>query len=766
MTGRKQFMSKGNKIVKNLGITILIMAVSIAILVPLLKDYKFGLDLQGGFEVLYEVKSLDDKPVTKEMVTSTYKTIAKRIDVLGVSEPSIIVEGENRIRVQLAGVTDKEEARSILSKAASLSFRDTSDNLLMSAEVLQAGGAKVGQDEYKKPVVSLGIKNKDQFYSATKKISEQKDNRIVIWIDFEAGKDSFTSEQAKCGSLNDSRCLSVATVSQGFASDVIIQGDFEEKEVKTLVELINSGSLPTKLEEVSSKTVAASFGEDSMKQTFTAGIIGIFLIILFLLAVYRFAGFIAGVAITIYTLVTLFVFWLVGGVLTLPGIAAMVIGIGMAVDATVINYARIKDELFKGNNLKQACKMGNKNSIKSIIDANFTTLIAAFILFAFGESSIKGFATMLIISTFVTMVIMVALSRWLLRIFINTGYFDQKLNFFIGVRNKDIISSYNKEPKSLHPFAKLDFVKARGKIYVITFLITLVGIISLGTQGLTLGIDFKGGSSITLQTEEKMPTKADLKKDLKELKLTEQNIDFLRGGTVAIKVNETLSKNTVSKTEAYFKKKYDAKTDIGVVSNVVKEELIKNAFLSVILASIGIIIYVSVRFKFSYAISGVTALVHDAFLIVAFFSLFKFEVSSIFIAAVLSIIGYSINDTIVTFDRTREIYEKKKKIKTKEDLADVVNEGLRSTLTRSIITTMTTLIPVVCLILFGSREIMNFNIALLVGLVSGVYSSIFIASNLWYDIEKKKLGANPKKKWYEDKNKADIASTNSTKNKV
>lgn len=741
-------MHNGRKVLTNIGMVLVVVIALIAVLFPLLKDYKFGLDLQGGFEVLYEVKSLDGSKVTSDMVTSTYKTISKRIDVLGVSEPSITVEGDNKIRVQLAGITDKEEARSILSKAASLSFRNTDDDLLMAADVLKAGGAKVGRDDYNNPVVSLSVKNKDEFYSVTKKVSESKDNRIVIWLDFDPMTDSFAKDGNNCGSLNDSRCLSVATVSQGFASDVIIQGNFKEEEVKTLVELINSGSLPTKLEEVSSKTVAASFGASSLDQTVTAGIIGISLIILFIIAIYRFAGFIASVGLLIYAFVTLAIFWLVGGVLTLPGIAAMVIGVGMAIDATVINFARIKDELYKGNSLKQACKKGNKSSIKSIIDANVTTLIAAIILFVFGESSIKGFATMLIISTLVTMAIMVALSRKLINLFVNTGYFDEKLNFFIGVRNKDVVGSYNQNPKSLHPFAKVDFIKMRGKFYLFTILLTIVGVISLCTQGLTLGIDFKGGSSITLQTERTLAVKQ-LKSDLNELGFTEQSIEKLNNGSYDIKIDETLNKDKVASTEKYFKEKYNAKTDIGVVSNIVKQELVKNAILSILLASVGIILYVALRFKFSYAISGVASLLHDVFLIVAVFSLLRLEVSSIFIAAILSIIGYSINDTIVTFDRTREIIKDKKKIKTKEELKDAINEGLRSTLTRSIITTMTTLIPVVCLILFGSTEIINFNIALLIGLVAGVYSSIFIASSLLYDLEKNKIGKTPKKKWYD-----------------
>ena len=731
-------MNKKTKVFKNTVLLLMVLAALAVISFPLLGDYKFGLDLQGGFEVLYEVKSIDGKKVTKDMVTSTYKTVAKRIDVLGVSEPSIIVEGENRIRVQLAGVTDKEEARNILNKAANLTFRDTEDNLLMAADVLHAGGAKVGQDNYNKPVVSLSVKNKNEFYAVTKKVSEKTNNQIVIWLDFDPMTDSFEKEGAKCGSLSDSRCLSVASVTQGFASDVIIQGNFEEKEVTTLVELINSGSLPTKLEEVSSKTVAASFGRDSLDKTFTAGIIGIACILLLLICLYRFAGFIASATLLVYSFITLFTFWLVGGVLTLPGIAAMVIGVGMAIDATVISFARIKDELYKGLSLKTACKDGNENSIKSIIDANVTTLIAAVILFIFGETSIKGFATMLIISTIITMIIMVALSRWLTNIFVNTGFFDEKLNLFIGVTNKQIKSSYNPNPKSMRPFEKIDFVKARGKFYLITIIIALIGIISLFTQGLKLGIDFKGGSSITILPNKEITTK-DINADLKKLKMTKQSIEFLNNGTVAIKVDETLSKNKVSESEEYFSKKYEAKTDIGVVSNIVKQELIKNAILSVILATIGIIIYVSLRFKFSYAFSGVAALMHDVFMMVALFSLFNLEVSSIFVAALLSIIGFSINDTIVTFDRTRELIKEKKKLKNKEDLKDVINEGLRSTFTRSIITTVTTLIPVVCLIIFGSKEILNFNIALLIGLIAGVYSSIVISSSLLYDLEKNKL---------------------------
>lgn len=724
-----------NSLLKSFLYIVIILGV-IALCTPtLLKNIKFGLDLQGGFEVLYEVKSIDGNEVTKDMVTNTYKTILKRIDILGVSEPSIMVEGDNRIRVQLAGITDPTEARNTLSQVANLTFRDTNDNLLMNSDVLKAGGAKVGQDQYGKPAVSLSVNDKSKFYEVTKKVSEQTDKRIVIWLDFDE-KSSFQSEQAKCGSLANSKCLSVASVSQGFASDVIIQGSFTTEEVEKLVELINSGSLPTKLEEVSSKTVGAEFGQDSLNKTFFAGIIGIALIMVLITAIYHFAGLIASVGIVIYTFITFLTFWLVGGVLTLPGIAALVIGIGMAIDSCVINFARIKDELDNGSKLMPAYIEGNKSSFSSIFDSNITTLLVAIILFIFGESSVKGFATMLIISIIVTMLVMVVLTRFLLGLFVKTGKFDDKLNLFIGYRK------VRKQPK-------FDFIKIRKYAYFYLIVLILVGAGSLFTNKLKLGIDFKGGSSVTLVSEKNL-TEKEIRKDIKDLEYNLYEIEVLDDNTVIAKVEETLSKDQVLKAEEYFKEKYDAQTDIGVVSNIVKKELVKNAIIALLLASIGIILYVSIRFKFSYALSGVVALIHDAFVIVVIFSLFKIEVSSIFIAAILSIIGYSINDTIVTFDRIRENIREKKKMKTEQDLKDAINVSLNQTLKRSIITTLTTLCPVISLLILGSHEIINFNLALLFGLIAGVLSSIFIACQLLFDLDKKNIGKPIKKKWYEE----------------
>lgn len=724
-----------NSLIKSIIIIALIFLAMGFTIKPLLDDIKFGLDLQGGFEILYQVKSIDGKKVTSDMVTSTYKTIEKRINGLGVSEPEIIVEGE-RIRVQLPGIKDGASARETLSAVASLSFRDSNNNLLMTSDVLSSGGARVSTDESGRPAVALSVKNKDKFYEITKQISTTKEKLIVIWLDYNAETDNYSTERAACGT-NESNCLSAATVSQGFASDVIIQGNFTSDEVENLVNLINSGSLPTKLTEVSSKTVSASFGTDSLELTTRAGIIGVILIMALLIVIYHFAGFVASLGILIYTFLTFLTFWLFGGVLTLPGIAALVIGIGMAIDSCVITFARIKDELNENVSLDGACKKGNHNSFMAIFDANFTTLLTAVILFIFGESSVKGFATMLIISTIVTMFVMVFLTRFLLDLFVKTGLFDNKLGFFIGFKK-------HKEKKPIN------FIKIRKYAYIYLIIMVVIGAVSFCTNGLTLGIDFKGGSSISVSSDKKLDADT-LKQEVTDLGYTVYNVEEVDENNVTLKVNESFKESEVIKVENLFTEEYEAKTDIGVVSNVVKKDLVKNAIISVILACIGIIVYVAFRFTFNYAFTGVLALVHDVLIIVIVFSLFKIEIASIFIAAILSIIGYSINDTIVSFDRVRENIGNLKggKAKNKEDLQEAVNKSLTQTLGRSIVTTLTTLCPVVMLVTIGSHEIFNFNFALFIGLIAGVLSSIFIACPMWYDLEKHQIGKPKKKKWYE-----------------
>ena len=714
--------------------------------VPLFKNLKFGLDLQGGFEVLYKVESIDGSKMTTEKMTATYKTLSKRIDSLGVNEPEIILEGTDRIRVKLAGVTDPEEARSQLSTVATLSFRDVDDKLLMTSDVLVSGQAKVGQDESGRPAVALSVKDKDKFYEVTNEIStrESGKNMIVIWLDFNQMTDSYEDDGSLCGT-SGSNCLSAATVSQGFASDVIIQGNFTLEEVENLVDLINSGSLPSKLSEVSSQTVGATFGDETLEKTLIAGIIGIALIIIILIAVYHFAGFIASCSMILYTFFVFLTFWVLGGVLTLPGIAALVLGIGMAVDSNVITFSRIRDELHKGKSLPLAVREGTKSSFSAIIDGNITTLIVAIIMFIFGESSIKGFATMNIITVIVTMFTMVWLTRLLVNAFVKTEFFNDKVNLFINVKKKNIPDVSKNEEVKVKPFSKVDFLKHRVLFILLSVVIIVVGGVMIGVKGLNLGIDYKAGSDITISTEEKLTEKA-LKADLKELGYKASEITLL-DDEVVIRVDKSFSGDEVKEVNTYFEDKYDAKVNIGVVTNIVKQELVKNAIFAVLIALVGIIIYVSLRFKFSYAVGGVIALVHDVAIMFALFALFRLEVDSMFIAAVLAIIGYSINDTIVSFDRVREnIKATDDKKLDKEKLYEIVNRSTQETFSRTLFTSVTTLIPVIALTFLGSREIFTFNMAMLIGLVAGTYSSIFISMTTFMGLEKKNIGKPKKKK--------------------
>ena len=733
-----------NKVIRTTIILILIVVGMCFICVPLFKNLKFGLDLQGGFEILYQVDSIDGSKMTHDKVMATYRTLSKRIDSLGVSEPEIIVEGNDKIRVKLAGVMDPEEARKQLSTVATLSFRDTNDNLLMTSDVLVAGGAKVSTDSSGNPAVLLSVKDKDEFYKVTNKVKDYDQNMIVIWLDYDEEEDSYASEGAMCGT-DESNCLSAATVSQGFASDVIIQGSFTEDEVSNLVDLINSGSLPSKLTEISSQTVGASFGDSTLQMTFIAGIIGVVLIILFLIFIYHFAGVISSISMLIYTFLVFLTFWVVGGVLTLPGIAALILGIGMAVDSNVITFARIKDELYKGKSLPMAFKEGTKSSFSAILDSNLTTLLVAIIMFIFGESSIKGFATMLIITVVITMFTMVWLTRLLLKLFVKTNYFNDKTNLFIHVKASDIPNVSKGEEVKVVPFKGFNFFKYTKPFISLSIVIIVAGIICFGVRGINLGVEYQAGSDISIATSEDV-TKKELSRDLDKLKLDEESIT-INNDEVTIRISDVLDGDKVEEVTDYFENKYEAKTSIGVISNVVKQELVKNAILSVIVALIGIILYISIRFKFSYAVGGVVSLFHDVLIVCALFMIFHLEVSSMFIVAILTIIGYSINDTIVTFDRIREELGKVEAKKlTKDKVWEIANRSICETFVRSLHTFITTLMPIIVLIFLGSREILTFNLAMLFGLIVGVYSSIYIATVIFATIEAKNVGKPRKKK--------------------
>ena len=547
--------------------------------------------------------------------------------------------------------------------------------------------------------------------------------------------------------------MSAASVNQPINSDSVeISGGFHGQEgvkkAKQISELLNAGSLPVKLDELTSTSVGAQFGQDALDKTIFASFIGIAVIYLFMVGFYRLPGFVAIIALTTYIYLTLVAFNFISGVLTLPGLAALVLGVGMAVDANIIMYERIKDELRIGRTLKQAYTKANRSSFLTIFDSNLTTVIAAAVLFFFGESSVKGFATMLLLGILMIFVTAVFLSRGLLSLLVSSNYFKKKFWLF-GVKKKqrhDI-----NEGKDVHDlktsFERWNFVKLAKPLIGLSILILIVGIVILSIFKLNLGIDFSSGSRVDVESNHSL-SQAKVEKTMKDVGLKADEIQINGDGKkqATIMFKHDLAKKDIAKLNDKFKNEFGHSPSVNTVSPVIGQELAKNALKALIYASIGIIIYVSLRFEWRMGLSSVLALLHDAFMIVAVFSLFRIEVDITFIAAVLTIIGYSINDTIVTFDRVRENLHKLKVITSPEQIDDIVNRSIRQTMTRSINTVLTVIVVVVAILLFGAPSIFNFSLALLVGLISGVFSSIFIAVPLWGIMKKRQLKKSDKGK--------------------
>jgi SecD/SecF fusion protein len=731
-------MAKRSRIVAFFLLVLLIGGIIGATSKNVTNNISLGLDLQGGFEILYQVKPAKpgDK-INHDVLVSTVQALEKRVNVLGVSEPNIQIEGKDRIRVQLAGVKDQNKARDILATQAKLTFRDVNDNVLMDGTDLKEGGAKQTFDEQGKPSVGLTLKSAEKFKKVTEKVlSMQPDNLMVIWLDFEEGKDSYKAEAGK----PNPKYLSAATVNQVFnQTDVSIVGSFTAKEAKELADLLNAGALPVELKELYSTSVGAKFGEQALQKTVLASAIGIALIYLFMLGFYRLPGLVAVIMVSAYLFLTLLVFDWMNAVLTLPGIAALVLGVGIAVDNNIITYERIKEELRLGKSVMSAYRSGNQRSLATILDANITTLLAAGVLFAYGSSSVKGFATSLIVSILIGFLTNVFGTRLMLNLLVKSRMFDKRPTYF-GVKPSQIMPLSKGAARVPTRYDRIDFVKLGHKFLIFSVVSIIAGAIALSVFKLNLGIDFASGTRMDITSKETIST-TELEKDLKNLGIEAKDI-VLTGNNnqnAAVRTIGVLSKEEIAKIKDFFTKEYGAEPNVSTVSPTVGKELARNAFIAVMIASLGIILYVSIRFRFTYALSAVLALLHDAFFIVAFFSLVRLEVDLPFIAAVLTIVGYSINDSIVTFDRNRELYKAKKKIRTVDDLKEIVNESIRQTLNRSVNTVLTVLLPVTALLIFGSESLRSFSLALFVGLIVGTYSSVFVASQLWLMLETRRL---------------------------
>ncbi len=449
---------------------------------------------------------------------------------------------------------------------------------------------------------------------------------------------------------------------------------------------------------------------------------------------YRVSGFISSLCLIVYSLLVFFLFNSIGGVLTITGIAALVLGIGMAVDSAVLSIERIKEESQENKNMLGAFKDGAKKSLVAIIDANITTLLVAIILYMYGESAVRGFATMLIITIFVTILTMVIMNRFVLKEFIKTGFFKDKKEIFLGKFKKQ---------------RKFNFIKASKFQILSALLIIFIGIILVFTNKLNLGVDFSGGTNINLISENNINFK-EVIKYVEDYEVVDYNTYLNTEKEGYIKLNTILNSHEELKVKNEFKE-LNINVSISEISTRVTKNLTHNAILSFVIASIIIIIYMAIRFNMNYAISGLIALLHDILITLSIFIILGLEFNFIIIAALLTIIGYSINDTIVIFDRIRENRKKvyKNNIKSENDLVDLANLSTNETLSRNIQTSISTVVAVIILFALGINEIRTFNISMFIGLIAGTFSTLFMAPRIWLYLEIKKF-KNPKKYEEED----------------
>lgn len=731
----------------------IIVATIIAVIIAFASDIRnsmtLGLDLQGGFEILYQVTPLEgqEMPDMEAVVSS----VRKRVDVLGVSEPEITVEGNDRIRVSLAGVDSPDQARRIISSTANLTFRDVNDNLLMDASVLEEGGASVGQDQYGNYVVNLSLKDSDTFYQVTSEIAQRSSgqNLIVAWLDYEE-RQSYAAESRK----EDPAYISAATVSEGISGNSAqISGNFTQESATELKDLINSGSLPVQLTEQYSDVVSADYGLGAFSTTMLAGAIGVAAVMLFMICVYRLPGVISAITLAVYIFVVFLLYNAMGAVFTLSGIAALVLGVGMAVDSNILTFERIKDAMYHGRSVQSAFREGSRESFRTILDAQMTTLISAIILYLLGTGSVKGFATMLIVSTLTTLLLIVFVARFLLGLLVKSGCLDGRYELF-SVRKNDVPDvSKNEERRKFPIFRKFDFV-GKAKYFIFTSLAVIVVaagcMLYHGVNGegiMNFGIDFSSGTSLIVQSDSTIDSDA-LTQQLADLGI---EVDSIRLGgsentTANVYIKEAIDSEQLSQVKTTLQETYGHEVNDNIVTPVIGRELVRNAVIISLLAWIGILIYVSIRFKWDYALSGIVALIHDVIIILAFCAILRLEINTEIVAVLLTIIGYSINNSIVVFDRIRENVRKTRGHLDKDDYRTLVNEALATTCTRSVFSTLTTMLPVIALLLFGSDGISVFNLTLLIGLIAGAGSSMFIAAQLWYYLRLHKKPKKAKKK--------------------
>ncbi|MCR5389105.1 MAG: protein translocase subunit SecD [Lachnospiraceae bacterium] len=676
-----------------------------------------GLDLAGGVSITYQIA--DENPSDEDVSDTIYK-LQRRVESYS-TEASVYKSGSDRINIEIPGVTDANEILEDLGSPGTLYFCDPEGVPFISGEQIEDAQAGTYKDDYGNNAYCVDLVLNDEaaetFYQMT---SAHIGEQLPIVYDEEV----ISAPKVQ------------AAISGGKAQ---ITGSFTYDEAARLASQIRIGSLSLELVELESQVVGAQMGSNAMNTALKAGIIGLVIIIIFMICYYWLSGVAAALALLLYSAAVICTVQLFGITLTLPGIAGIILGIGMAVDANVVIYGRIREEIATGKSTFNSMRDGFKRASSAIIDGNITTLIAAAVLAWKGSGTVKGFAYTLALGIIISIITSLFVTRYVMYALCGVGFKDAK---YYGKQ---------KERKTIA------FTKRRVIFYVIAVVCILSGFVGMGANksagkgALNLSLEFVGGTSNTVYFD-KDYTIEEVEAEMVPLvaEVTGDNniqIQKVQDSTGVIFKTRTLS---LEEREAFNKVFVDTYSidentiESQSISSTISSEMTRDAVIAVIIAVILMMIYIAFRFQdIRFASSAVLALIHDILLVLASYALLRISVGSAFIAVMLTILGYSINDTIVVFDRVRENIRNRAKVSV-DELTEIADKSVTQTLARSINTSVTTFIMVLLLYILGVASIKDFSLPLMVGIVAGLFSSVCLSTNMWYGF-KLHIGGKSKK---------------------
>lgn len=712
-------------------------------------DITLGLDLAGGVSITYEVVG-DEEPSATDLA-DTKRKLEERVYNYS-NEAQVYLEGNDRINVEIPGVTDANAILEELGNPGTLYFlaqkgSDGNNNYSQTIVQDEDGNASLAYvlnrsiDE----IVADGcvVLNGSDIKSAeaVPYQDSQTGNTSSYCIDLllnDEGRQKFadaTTSAYQNGETiaiyYDGKVICAPTVNGALTDGrAQISGNYTYEDAEKLASLIRIGGLKLELNEIHSKVVGAQLGSDAIKTSLEAGAIGLAVIAVFMIGVYFLPGFVATLALLLYTALVVLLLNGFDITLTLPGIAGIILSIGMAVDANVIIFARIREELATGKTVKSSEKIGFDKALSAILDGNITTLIAALVLLIFGSGSIKGFAQTLILGIVLSMFTALFVTRWLLRAFYAIGFTSEK---WYGV---------GKEHKAL------DFVGKRWIYFAISLVLIVGGFVMMGVNKaqtgspLNLSLDFVGGTSMTVTFNEQKSLselETDIIPEMEKIAGSAVQPQPVQNSTDVVFKTNALDVTKRDAIEEMLLDKYGVENEqivMETIGGTISKETTVKTFASVCVAMVCMLIYIAIRFKnISFGAGGVLALLHDVLVVLAFYAAAKVSVGSTFIACMLTLVGYSINATIVVYDRIRE---NRSQMGSGADLKDVINRSITQTLSRSIFTSLTTFIMVAALYVLGVTAIREFALPLMVGIVCGTYSSVFLAGSMYYMMQKNK----------------------------